>query len=126
VTVVVGLGVTLTRPGMLDRLIHGSPAQAVKGEVLVVSAKDTDVLAVNQTASSRGYRVSIAATADDGIAGLSAAKQVSVVVIDGDMAGANRVVVAANRSHPEARLLILTGARHAGEVSAKLLGAGVR
>jgi ActR/RegA family two-component response regulator len=111
---------------MLDRLFHGAPTQTVKGQVMVVSAKDADVLAVSQTASSRGYHVSIAASAKDGIAGLNAAKQIAVVVIDGDLAGANRVVITANRIHPEARLVILTGTRQAGDVASRLLAAGVR
>jgi ActR/RegA family two-component response regulator len=124
---IVVVGVVATKPGFLGPLIQGSPAPTVKGEVIVVSAKDLDLLSVSQTASVRGYRVSIAANTEDGVAQLqNAGKQIAVVVIDGDMAGANRVVVTANRIHPEARLVILTGTRQAGDVSARLLGAGVR
>ena len=126
VLVVVAVGVLITRPGMLDRLFHGAPSQTAKGEVMVISAKDMDVLAVSQTASARGYGVSIAGIAEDGVARLQSAGKQIAVVIDGDMAGANRVVITANRRHPEARLVILTGARQAGDVSARLLGAGVR
>jgi hypothetical protein len=69
----------------------------------------------------------MAANAEQGLAQLqSDQKQIAFVVVDGDMAGANRVVITANKSHPEARLVILTGARQAGDVSRRLLDAGVR
>ena len=124
---VVVVGIVVTSPGFLDRLIHGSPAPVSKGEVLVVSAKDMDLLSVSQTASTRGYRVSIAADADDGVARLqNAGNQVAFIVVDGDMAGANRVISAAKSSHPNARLVVLSGARQAGDVSSRLLEAGVR
>jgi ActR/RegA family two-component response regulator len=95
--------------------------------VLVVSANDLDVLSVSQTASARGYGVSTSANVQDGIARLQhARKQIAFVVIDGDMAGANRVISAAKSGHPNARLVVLSGERQAGDVSGRLLEAGVR
>ena len=121
------VGIVVTSPGLRDRLIHGSPAPVFKGEVVVVSGKDMDVLSVSQTASPRGYRVSIAADAENGVSRLQdAGKQIAFVVVDGDMAGATRVISAAKSSHPTAQLLVLSGARQAGDVSSRLLEAGVR
>jgi hypothetical protein len=119
-------GIALTRPGLLDRLLHGSPAAVSKGDVLVVSVKDVDVLSVRQTASPRGYNVLLAGNVEDGVGRLQGAGgHIALVIVDGDMPGAKRVISAAKRD-PNARLVVLTGARQARDVSERLLAAGIR
>jgi CheY-like chemotaxis protein len=127
VAAVVALGIAVTRPGFLDRLVHGSPTATVKADVLVVSAKDVDVFSTRQVASPRGYGVVLARNADDGIARVQSTRgQIAVLVVDGDMPGAKRVISAAKSGHPNARLVVLTGARQASDVSSRLLDAGIR
>ena len=127
VAAIIVIGITLTRPGLLDRLLHGSPAAVAKGDVLVVSVKDVDVLSARQTASPRGYNVLLAGNVEDGIARLQSAEgHIALVVVDGDMPGAKRVISAAKSGHPNARLVVLTGARQASDVSERLLNGGIR
>jgi len=127
VAAVVIVGIAVTRPGLLNRLLQGSPTAAAKGDVLVVSTRDVDVLSTRQIASPRGYSVVQARNADDGVARVqSTGTQIVVLVVDGDMPGAKRVISAAKSESPNARIVVLTGTRQASDVSGRLLDAGIR
>ena len=127
VAVIVAVGIALTRPGFLDRLLHGSPQAVAKGDVLVVSVNDVDVLSARQTASARGYTVVLARNSEDAVALVQrAGSHLALIVVDADMPGAKRVISAAKGDHPNVRQVILTGTRQAGDVSSRLLEAGIR
>jgi DNA-binding NtrC family response regulator len=117
----------LVPAGVLDRIMHGPPQVSLaRPDVLVVSANASDQTAVSQTVRPRGYTVRSASSVDAGRSSLgSGPERIGIVVIDGDMAGAKRLIGEVKATCPAARVIVLSGARDAGEISSRLVDAGV-
>jgi hypothetical protein len=117
----------LVPAGVLDRIMHGPPQVSLaRPDVLVVSANPSDRATVAQTVQPRGYTVRSVSSVDAGRSILAAEpERIGIVVIDGGMAGAKRLISEVKVTCPAARVIVLSGARDAGEISSRLVGAGV-
>ena len=117
----------LVPAGVLDRILHGPPQVSLaRPDVLVVSANPSDQAAVSQTVRPRGYTVRSASSVNAGRSSLgSGPDRIGIVVIDGNIAGAGRLVDEVKAACPAARVIVLSGARDAGEISSRLVAAGV-
>jgi hypothetical protein len=117
----------LVPAGVLDRVMHGPPQVSLaRPDVLVVSTKASDQAAVVQTVRPRGYTVRSVPSVEAGVSSLgSGPDRIGFVVIDGDMAGAKRLIGEVKATCPAAQVIVLSGARDAGEIASRLVGAGV-
>jgi hypothetical protein len=101
-------------------------AAPLRPEVVVVSEKESDWQAVRQTVLPRRYNVRTAESVEAALTILEhTCGPIGFVVIDGEMAGAGRVMSAAKRVCPDARLIVLSGPRGAADIARVLVDAGV-
>lgn len=113
--------------GFVDRILYGLPPVLPRRPVvLVVSGRASDESAVLETVQPRGYTVRRAATAEAGLRKLRReANRIGIVVLDGDLAGAERIASEAKTACPNARVVEVSGTRAAGEIARRLMDAGV-
>ena len=129
--IIAALPISMAVPLVLPYLPHVAlerphPADVLPPEVLLVSKQASDQAAVILASQPRGYKARQAESADAALESLQHdPNRISIVVIDNNMKGAQRVISAVTRSSSTPHLVILTGARDQGTISGMLVKAGM-